>query len=217
VTDIRTKPAYSRAEAARLLRVPCSTLQYWFRPQRRVENHRGYLNFLELLEGYIIQVLRSQHQIRFQKIGKAIDYLKKKTGKPYPLTTDGLLLQTDGTNLFIEELGRLISISQGGQQAMQDVLQAFLKRVEYGKDGLAQRFFPLTRDFRVDSPKYIVVDPNLNFGRPCLFGKGIATAMIASRFNAGENPAELAEDYGCDAKFIEEAIRAEINTPSIAA
>jgi uncharacterized protein (DUF433 family) len=100
---------------------------------------------------------------------------------------------------------------------MEEILQVFLQRVDYGRDGLAQRFFPLTRDFRADSPKYIVVDPRLNFGRPCLFGRGIGTAIIASRYKAGESALELADDYGCAPKLIEEAIRAELETSSLAA
>ena len=44
---------------------------------------------------------------------------------------------------------------------------------------------------------------------PVIAGTGISTAVIASRFNARESISELAEEYSCNIKEIEEAIRWE--------
>jgi len=209
VTDARTIPAYPLHEAARILRVPASTLRSWF-PGRRAAAEGGYFNFLELAEAYLIQVLRSRHQLPMRRITKALAYLRKKTGQPHPLAMTDLGFETDGVQLFITELGRLVSVSEGGQVAMRAVLEKFLERVDYDKSGVALRFFPFTRDYRLDSPKFIVIDPTLNFGRPCLALRGIATAMIARRYKAGESIPELAEDYGCDSAQIDEAIRTEL-------
>lgn len=213
VTDARTLPAYPLHEAARILRVPASTLRTWF-PGRRPAAERGYFNFLELAEAYLIQVLRSRHQLPMRRITKAMAYLKKKTGQPFPLAMTDLGFETDGVQLFINELGRLICVSENGQVAMRAVLEKFLERVDYDKTGVALRFFPFTRDYRLDSPRFIVIDPTLNFGRPCLAGRGVATAMIARRYKAGESAGELAEDYGCDSAQIEEAIRTELELAS---
>ena len=95
---------------------------------------------------------------------------------------------------------------------MRQILQAFLQRVEYDKKGLGKRFYPLLA-ILTDSPRFIVVDPLLNFGRPCLTSRAIATAMIARRYKAGESPSELASDYDCRREEIEEAIRAELRSP----
>ena len=46
-------------------------------------------------------------------------------------------------------------------------------------------------------------------GRPVLAGTGIATAVIAERYKAGESTAELAQDYGREQAEIEEAMRCE--------
>lgn len=213
VNDARTTPAYPLHEAARILRVPASTLRTWF-PGRRPAAEAGYFNFLELAQAYAIQVLRSKHQLPMRRITKAIGFLKKKTGEEYPLAMTELGFQTDGVQLFVDELGRLVSASENGQVAMRTVLEKFLERVDYDNAGIALRFFPFTRDYRLDSPKFIVIDPTLNFGRPCLADRGIATAMIARRYKAGESIPELAEDYGCDSAQIDEAIRTELELAS---
>ena len=204
--DIRTQPFYPVSEAARLLRVPGSTLRTWF----NVEAGRS-LNFLELLEGYTIQVLRTKHQLSMRRIRKAIRYLKHETGETYPLAMQGLGFEADRSDLYFTRFGKLISASEQGQLAIRQVLESFLQRVEHDASGLALRFYPLTRDFRSDGPKAIVIDPAICFGRPCIAGRGIATAMIASRYKAGESAADLAADYECDTATIEEAIRAELD------
>jgi len=58
--------------------------------------------------------------------------------------------------------------------------------------------------------KLIVIDPTISFGRPSIMGTGIATAIVAERYKAGESVDELAEDYGCERNNIEEAVRCEL-------
>lgn len=205
MTDPRTAPLYPIAEAARIVQAPRSTLRGWL-PRYSEDG----LSFLELLEAYTIQTLRSRHQLPMRSIKRAVQFLRKETGSPYPLALEGLGFETDGSELFITQLGKLVSATAHGQMAMRQVLKAFLKRVEYDERGLGTRFYPFTRDFRTDSPRLIVVDPQLNFGRPCLTSHAISTSMIARRYKAGESATELASDYSCGRNEIEEAIRAEL-------
>lgn len=202
--DTRIRPIYPLAEAARIVRAPSSTLRNWF-----PAHHKQGLNFLELVEAYTIQTLRSRHKLSMQAIRKSLKYLKKETGLPYPLAQAGHL-ETDGSELFVEHLSKLVSATAQGQMAMREILEKFLERVKRDENGVAMRFYPFTRDFRVDSPPLIVVDPNLNFGRPCLASTAAPTAIIARRYKAGESSIELAEDYSCKPEEIDEAIRAEL-------
>jgi uncharacterized protein (DUF433 family) len=57
--------------------------------------------------------------------------------------------------------------------------------------------------------RLVVIDPRVQFGRPCLAGTGVPTAVVIQRFNAGEELSSLADDYGRDVKEFEEAIRYE--------
>ena len=205
MTDPRITPLYPFAEAARIVQAPTSTLRTWFPKQPE-----SSLNFLQLVEAYTIQTLRSRHQLPMRAIRKALHYLKKETRAPYPLALADLGFETDGSELFITHLGKLVSATAQGQMAMREVLKAFLQRVEHDQKGLATRFYPFTRDFRTDSPKLIVVDPRFNFGRPCLARRAISTAIIARRYKAGESTKELADDYNSTRDEIDEAIRAEL-------
>src|SRR5437879_3683340 len=74
-------------------------------------------------------------------------------------------------------------------------------------------FFPFVVEPRSSEPKTIEINPLVGFGKPIIAGTGISTAIIASRFNARESIAELAEEYGCTPPQIEEAIRWERALP----
>ncbi len=83
-----------------------------------------------------------------------------------------------------------------------------LERVEV-KDGRPVRLFPFTRDPEEASPRLVILDPRIRFGRPTLVGTGLPTDIIHERHQAGDSVAELADDYGIGAELIEEAIRYE--------
>jgi uncharacterized protein (DUF433 family) len=65
-------------------------------------------------------------------------------------------------------------------------------------------------------PKWVVIDPQVQFGRPVLAGTGIPTFVIAERYEAGESISDLARDYDRPEKEIEEAIRCELPLPTAA-
>ena len=58
-----------------------------------------------------------------------------------------------------------------------------------------------------ESPRTIVIDPQICFGKPTLVGRGVATDAIFERFQAGDSAEELADDYGLDVSEVDEAIR----------
>jgi uncharacterized protein (DUF433 family) len=81
-------------------------------------------------------------------------------------------------------------------------------RVEM-RDGVPVRLFPPTRDPEEASPRFVVMDPRVRFGRPVLAGRGVPTDMLFERFRAGDSPAELAADYDLTPEEVDEAIRYE--------
>src|SRR5207249_2525997 len=125
--------------------------------------------------------------------------------------------QTDGVSLFVDRLGVLLNVSAPGQYAMREILMALLRRVERDDHGLAIRLYPFSRRPTVtpagvleESPRAVVIDPRVAFGRPVLVGTGITTLSVAERFDAGEEVEELAADYGRSPREIWEAIRCEM-------
>jgi len=94
------------------------------------------------------------------------------------------------------------------QPTLRGKLRRRLERVEV-KDGRPARLFPFTRDPEETSPRLVVIDPRIRFGRPTLVGTGLPTDIIHERHQAGDSVAALAEDYGVGADLIEEALRYE--------
>lgn len=52
----------------------------------------------------------------------------------------------------------------------------------------------------------VLVDPRVQFGRPCLEGTGIKTAVVASRLSAGEPVSSLFHDYDIDEALVRAAV-----------
>lgn len=93
---------------------------------------------------------------------------------------------------------------------MRELLEVHLRQIEWDQEGVAARLFLFTGLRSREAPKVVVKDPRISFGRPVIAGTGIATAVIADRYKAGEAMEELARDYGRDRLEIEEALRCEL-------
>jgi len=221
--DPREIGAYSLAEAAHYLRIPAATVRSWvlgrhypvrrgkafFPPViQRPRANETLLSFVNLIEAHVLDAIRRQHEVPLHKVRTAIRYLERHFGSKHPLANQRI--ETDGCDLFVEKLGSLINISQDGQLAMRQMMEAHLKRIEWNEAGLAVRLYPFTRKRELQEPRVVVIDPYRSFGRPVLVGTGIPTAIIAERYKAGESVDELAEDYGRQRLDIEEAIRCEL-------
>lgn len=72
-----------------------------------------------------------------------------------------------------------------------------------------ERLYPFSRVPVAGSPRVVVMDPAIRFGRPTVAGHGTPTDMLFERHQAGDSIAELADDYGLSAQEVEEAIRYE--------
>jgi len=220
--DPRELPAYSIAEAAHYLQIPQATLRSWvigrhykaggekrlFKPLLIPADAKQHLlSFFNLVEAHVLNALRQRHRIALAKVRSALDYLKIHFPSAHPLADRGF--QTDGADVFLQRYGQLINLSQEGQLAMRSVIAEHLRRVERDASGRAAKLYLFTGTPRPEAAKVVVVDPQVSFGRPVLVGTGIATAVIAQRYKAGESIAELADDYDRSQSEIEEAIRCE--------
>ncbi len=221
--DPRELPTYSIPEAAHYLRIPRATLRSWvagryypveggkkfFKPIISLpDKDRTLLSFMNLVEAHVLDAIRRTYNVPLYKVRKALAYLQEQFPSSHPLADQRF--ETDGSDLFIEKLGQLINISQAGQLAMRELIEAHLRRIERDPAGSAVRLYLFIRKRQPEEPKFIVIDPLVSFGKPILVGTGIPTAVIAERYKAGESIDELASDYGRQRPEIEEAIRCEL-------
>lgn len=223
--DLRIQPAYPLAEAARYLWLPPATLRSWvlgrdyrvggatrrFAPLIKLPEPRlSQMSFLNLVEAHVLSAFRREHQLPLKTVRRAISYLQESFRSQHPLAEHRF--ETDGLEIFVTHLGTLISASGGGQIAMRELISSYLKRVEWDDAGMAARLYPFTRRAGgSDDPKIVVIDPRISFGRRSIAGTGIATALVAERYKAGESIPALASDYGCKDVEIDEAIRCELS------
>ena len=213
---IRLTPAYSMVEAAHYLNLPVSTLASWFRGQkgfqpvlRRDGKPDEGISFLNLVEAHVLAAIRREHRIPLQKVRRAIAYVEEKLGLKRPLTSGRF--ETDGVDLLVREIERLVNVSQEGQLEIEPMVRAFLKRIKRDPAGVPIKLYPFVRNQVSESePEPIEIDPQVAFGRPVLTGRGVPTAVLADRFKAGDSLAELAQDHETPTQVIEEAIRCEL-------
>ncbi|OGP84797.1 MAG: hypothetical protein A2Y95_07595 [Deltaproteobacteria bacterium RBG_13_65_10] len=221
--DPRELPAYNMVEVAHYLFLPGATLRAWVSgrscpakaglqlAQAVIRIHTfapTALSFFNLCEAHVLAAIRRDHHVTLNSIRRVVAFLRKEFNTSHPLIDKAM--ETGGKDLFIRHMGGLINITQEGQMAIREMLDAHLKRIERDAHGLPIRLYPFTRTDIQDAPRSVVIEPGLAFGRPVIAGTNIPTSIIAERCKAGETISQLVEDYGRSTAEIEEAIRCEL-------
>jgi uncharacterized protein (DUF433 family) len=223
---VRDTPAYTMAQAAHYLGLPYSTVKSWVVGQpyrdrkgngkflkpviKPADKEGAILSFRNLVELHVLSITRREYKFPMPAVRTAIEYIRSTLGTEYPLAD--VDIQTDGADLLIERLGELVSASKGGQVTIREVVLQYLKRIERDAHGVPLKLYPFTRKASfANQPKYVVIDPELSFGRRALADIGVSTRMIANRIKAGESIEELMADYNCSSEMIVEALRCEMS------
>jgi uncharacterized protein (DUF433 family) len=223
---LRRTPAYTFSEAAHYLGLPTSTLRSWclgqdytsqgrhrkFRGLITLDGERGQgLSFLNLVEAHVLAAIRRLHDVPLPTVRDALSYVAEKLRIERPLAS--VKFQTNGVDLFIEQLSSLVNVSRDGQIEFADLMRAHLRRVERDAKGVPIKLYPFTRKdpSNLDAKPPVEMDPRIAFGRPVLVGRSVPTAVLADRFKAGDSLNELARDYETSTNEIEEAIRCELD------
>lgn len=212
------KPRYSIARAAHYLHISRSTLRSWVRgrtyPKGGGTEHwpalikaGSLLSFNNLIEAYVLRALRVDHGVKMGAVRQALDYAEREFNIPRLLLSTEL--QATPGNVFLERFGQLINLNLSGQLAAKQLLNAVLERVNRNPLGLPERVFP-AGSYDIDAlkraPRLIMIDPAVSFGRPILVSKGIRTSAIVGRIDAGEEPDDIARDYGLGLDEIDAAL-----------
>lgn len=178
-----------------------------FKPVIEIDDpERRCLSFRNLVELHVLAAIRRQYEVSLQNVRRAVEFMRQRLGSDHPLASQRML--TDGKDLLIHHGGDLLNVSRAGQMEM-DIVSAFLSRIEFAHDGALLRLYPFTSTSIDNDARAVVIDPRVQFGRPCLRGTGIPTDVIIDRFLASETIESLAADYGIEPRQVEEAIRYE--------
>ena len=218
--DVYNIPAYSVSDAARYLHIPLPTLRSWLK-ERAYQTKLGQrickpiiqrpstapqLSFTNLIEAYILQILRKTHQIKLDKVRQALDYMSRELNSQHPLVEKGF--QTDGVDLFIDRMDKLVNVSRSGQLTIRETLKHLLSRVEWDERDIATRFFPFIHA-EGNNDRILYIDPRIAFGKPLIVGTRIPSGSIIDLYDAGDEIEDIANEFGCTPKQVKAAIQFE--------
>ncbi len=223
--DLRFKePLYTIAEAARTLDVPAATFQTWARGYVRRPSGRpavigqpivtalpssgraASVPFVGLAEGYVLAAIRRQG-VPLQRIRPALDVLQQELGLAHALAsrrlyTDGAEVLFDYAAQAHDESARELVVVRHGQRVFTEVIDAYLRRIEFATDGWAQR---------IRLPQYrraeVIADPRFGFGQPAFIHGRAKVSDVLERFWAGEDLTSLSQEFGVPPIELEDAVR----------
>ena len=195
---------YSEAEAARYLRVPQSTLNYWleggerrgkvYPPVIRTEarGRRAPVTWAEFIEAGLLRSYR-RSGIPMAELRTFIDLLRERYEIPYPLADRRPYIAGRQLVLEAQEQSGLdpdfwLVANVHGQLMLLPPSDTFLRRVTWDGD-VAARWRP-----HDDQASPVQIDPDLRSGRPAV--GGISTAVVWEHDEAGEDHEEIAADFG---------------------
>jgi uncharacterized protein (DUF433 family) len=219
-TVVLDQEMYTEAEAARLLRVSQSTLNYWleggtrrgktYPPIVRQTPRGGHppVTWAEFVECGWLKQYRRNDRVPMRELRAFITKLREDYGVPYPLAHQ---------KPFANQ-GQLVVLSRAQQEAGLDpefclvaevsgqlVLTgpstAFVQHVEWD-DGLVVGWLPH------NEPRSTVrIRPDVRFGRPSV--NGISTEVLWEQVDAGASIAEVADDFNLKPRDVRWAVSYE--------
>jgi uncharacterized protein (DUF433 family) len=215
---ILEREMFSEAEAARLLRVPQSTLHYWldggkyrgknYKPVIRVEP-RGdrSVTWAEFVEAGLLREYRRTHRVPMAELRTFIDLLRERYDVPYPLAHRKPFV-SGGRQLVLEaqdESGLdaeycLVAVTRG-QLILTPPAEAFVDRVTWEGDWAAE-WRP-----HDDPASPVRMAPTVRFGRPNV--KGISTEVLWEHVDAGEDFEDVAEAFDLEVSDVRWALAYE--------
>jgi uncharacterized protein (DUF433 family) len=216
--SVLEREMFSEAEAARLLRVPQRTLNYWleggevrgrtYRPIVRIEPRGGHaaVTWAEFVEAGLLREYRQTHRIPMAELRAFIGQVRSQFGVPYPLADQRpfasgkelLSVAQDDTGLNAD---LCLVATVRGQYVLTPAADSFYKRVTWEGD-TAAAWRP-----HDDPLSPVLMRPGLRAGRPAV--RGISTEILWEHEQSGETIAEVAEEYSLSDEEVRWAIAYE--------
>ncbi|MCP5278877.1 MAG: DUF433 domain-containing protein [Thiobacillus sp.] len=212
---------YTFGEASKLTKVPARDLHRWldgysyksresdtlfeipplWDTELTGEEVEG-ISFHDLLEVRFVAAFRKLG-VSLQTIRCASQHARDIFNHPYPFTCRRF--QTDGRTIFaeaIEVTGETQFLDLVRKQyAFKQVIEPSLYRgIEFDKDELARRWFPMGRS------KAVVLDPAIAFGKPTITNVGVRTSTLYEAFLAERTKQSVAKQYEVPLSAVEAAI-----------
>lgn len=198
---------YLTADVAQILKLPYSKVRhlmnnFWHGATFGEIGNRA-INFFALIEFYTYYHLRDDGFTPGQ-IKKFHTNLSKELKTDYPFASIKVKTPIDKNSkskIWFEFMGSLYKGDGSNKSYIPSFIEPFIKQIEYGKDLIAKRFYP------IQDTKNVVVDPLHQFGQPVINGTNLQTKTINYLFVAGETKRNICILYDITEAQVNDAIR----------
>jgi uncharacterized protein (DUF433 family) len=179
-------PTYSISEVQRLAKISRGRISRWLRGykyeggkqdpviERSIPPESTYASFLDLIDLLFVKKF-IERGFSLQQIRKALDEARVHLGTPHFARNKFF---TSNQNIILElpkSSKNMVSLLSDGQRVMGDLVEQVFDKLDFEdvtEFGFASRWYPEGRQ------GFIIIDPQISFGRPTIKGKGIATENI---------------------------------------
>lgn len=198
---------YSIPEASRLTHVSTWRIRRWLRGYEFKTKHgvqrslavwhsqlapidnRIALGFFDLLEVRCVDALITAG-VTWKTLRQAHTKAQELFRHRHPFCTNKLM--TDGQTIFmtLQEKNdeKTLWDMKDVQRVFDQIIQPFLKNVEFEQGEIPARWWPMGKDHRV------ALDPRRNFGQPSIFQDGIPTSVLARSVSANGSTEDSVEE-----------------------
>jgi uncharacterized protein (DUF433 family) len=166
-----------------------------------VINNSKAVSFHTLVEFYIFFQLR-EVGVPTNQILKAHNELSLRFETPFPFAISNVINKINcfGKRIVFEINDNFIDLDSTGQLNL-DFIKSFVHKLEFDKNELAHKFYPLGKK------NSVVVDPSHQFGQPVLKNTNIYPETINSLYKSKESKKFIAESFEISLKQVNDAIQ----------
>lgn len=204
---------YTVSDIAQILRLPYHRVNRWVETywngqlgKQYGENYSWEVNgskavsFHTLVEFYVMLQF-SEAGVKSKEVIKAHALLTEVYQTPFPFAKKSLLdsLFTDGNKIYFSHAEGTITLD-GTQQFNLEIIRTFFKNLDFGKNDIASKLWPLGRD------RSIVLDPERKFGHPVIGNTNIYPETVYKLHQAGDPIPYIAAIFNLSEAQVNDAI-----------
>ena len=204
---------YTIQEIAHILQLPYPKVHLWVNKYWDGELGKVYesnyswivnktraVGFHTLVEFYVM-VQFAEAGVKTRQVLNAHKELSHDLKTPFPFAQKMVLdgIKTDGKKIYLIQNSNTILLD-GTKQLNLDFIKLFFKKLEFDKEFLAARFWPLGKEYK------IVCDPNHKFGQPLIEGTNIHAEAIYRMHLAKEPISFISDLYDISEGKVRDAI-----------
>ena len=204
---------YTIKELSQLLQIPYQKVNIWITKYWDGELGKAYeqnyswkvngtkaVGFHTLVEFYVM-VQFAESGVKIRQVLDAHKELANDLGTLFPFAQKEIIenISTDGKKIYLHKNGNTITLD-GSKQLNLKFIKLFYKKLDFGTDLIASRFWPLGKQ------KGIVCDPSHRFGQATIEGTNIQAEAVYRMHLAKEPLKFIANIYQISLKKVKQAV-----------